>query len=111
MFLATQEVLGLPRGTIKATVLIETIPAVFEMDEILNELREHAVGLNCGRWDHVFSFAKTFRHHPDFLLPDRAAAGDGAPFFEVGGRSAGSDLSAAWCPRDGSGCRGTGFQP
>jgi malate synthase len=75
VFLATQEVLGLPRGTIKATVLIETIPAAFEMDEILHELREHVAGLNCGRWDYTFSFIKTFRQHPDFLLPDRASVG------------------------------------
>jgi malate synthase len=73
VFLATQDVLGLPRGTIKAIVLIETIPAAFAMDEILHELREHVTGLNCGRWDHAFSFAKTFRQHPDFLLVDRAA--------------------------------------
>ena len=82
VFLATQEVLGLPRGTIKATVLIETIPAAFEMEEILFELREHAIGLNCGRWDHVFSFAKIFRRHPDFLLPDRAAVGAEAHFLK-----------------------------
>ena len=75
VFLATQEVLGLPRGTIKATVLIETIAAAFEMDEILHELREHVAGLNCGRWDYTFSFIKTFREHPDFLLPDRASVG------------------------------------
>jgi malate synthase len=75
VFLATQELLGLPRGTIKAAVLIETIPAAFEMDEILHELREHVVGLNCGRWDYTFSFIKTFRQHPDFLLPDRARVG------------------------------------
>jgi malate synthase len=75
VFLATQEVLGLPRGTIKATVLIETISAAFEMDEILHELRDHVAGLNCGRWDYTFSFAKTFREHPDFLLPDRARVG------------------------------------
>jgi malate synthase len=73
VFLATQDVLGLPRGTIKATVLIETIPAAFAMDEILYELREHVAGLNCGRWDHTFSFVKTFREHPDFLSVDRAA--------------------------------------
>ena len=73
VFLAAQEALGLPRGTIKATVLIETFPAAFEMEEILFELREHAVGLNCGRWDYTFSFLKSFRQHPDFLLPDRAA--------------------------------------
>jgi malate synthase len=82
VFLATQEVLGLPRGTIKATVLIETIPAAFEMEEILFELREHAIGLNCGRHDQVFSFAKSFRQHPDFLLPDRAAVGAEAHFLK-----------------------------
>ena len=82
VFLATQEVLGLPRGTIKATVLIETIPAAFEMEEILFELREHAVGLNFGLWGHVFSFAKSFREHPDFLLPDRAAVGAESHFLK-----------------------------
>ena len=82
VFLATQEVLGLPRGTIKATVLIETIPAAFEMEEILFELREHAIGLNWGRWDHVFSFAKSFRQQPDFLLPDRAAVGPESHFLK-----------------------------
>jgi len=65
--------LGLRRGTIKATVLIETILAAFEMDEILYELREHSAGLNCGRWDYVFSFIKTFRNRADALLPDRSA--------------------------------------
>jgi malate synthase len=73
VFLATQDALGLPRGTIKATVLIETILAAFEMDEILYELREHSAGLNCGRWDYIFSFIKKFRNRPDFLLPDRAS--------------------------------------
>ena len=63
----------LPRGTIKATVLIETILAAFEMDEILYELREHSAGLNCGRWDYIFSFIKKFRSRRDFLLPDRAS--------------------------------------
>jgi malate synthase len=82
VFLTTQEVLGLPRGTIKATVLIETIPAAFEMEEILFELREHAIGLNWGRWDHVFSFAKSFRQQPDFLLPDRAAVGPESHFLK-----------------------------
>jgi malate synthase len=65
---------GAPRpaaGTIKATVLIETLPAAFEMDEILYELREHIRGLNCGRWDYIFSFIKTLRAHPDRVLPDR----------------------------------------
>ena len=73
VFLAAQDALGMPRGTIKATVLIETILAAFEMDEILFELREHSAGLNCGRWDYIFSFIKKFRNRPDFLLPDRAS--------------------------------------
>ncbi|MFI4880810.1 MAG: malate synthase A [Steroidobacterales bacterium] len=73
VFVAAQEALGIPRGTIKATVLIETILAAFEMDEILYELREHSAGLNCGRWDYIFSFIKKFRNRPDFLLPDRAS--------------------------------------
>jgi malate synthase len=72
VFLLAQAELGLPRGTIRATVLIETILAAFEMDEILYELREHSAGLNCGRWDYIFSFIKKFRHRPDFVLPDRA---------------------------------------
>jgi malate synthase len=67
-----QDELGIPRGTIRATVLIETILAAFEMDEILYELREHSSGLNCGRWDYIFSFIKKFRNRPDFVLPDRA---------------------------------------
>jgi malate synthase len=73
VFLAAQDALGVPRGTIKATVLIETILAAFEMDEILYELREHSAGLNCGRWDYIFSFIKKFRNRADFLLPDRAS--------------------------------------
>src|SRR5262245_41660323 len=72
VFNFAQDELGLPRGTIRATVLIETILAAFEMDEILYELREHSAGLNCGRWDYIFSFIKKFRDRPDFLLPDRA---------------------------------------
>jgi malate synthase A len=72
VFLAAQDALGMRRGTIKATVLIETILAAFEMDEILYELREHSAGLNCGRWDYIFSFIKKFRNRRDFLLPDRA---------------------------------------
>jgi malate synthase len=73
VFVAAQDALGMPRGTIKATVLIETILAAFEMDEILYELREHSAGLNCGRWDYIFSFIKKFRNRPEFLLPDRAS--------------------------------------
>jgi malate synthase len=72
VFAFAQEYMGVPRGSIRATVLIETILAAFEMDEILYELREHAGGLNCGRWDYIFSFIKTFRNSPDFVLPDRS---------------------------------------
>jgi len=72
VFVAAQDALGIPHGTIRATVLIETIPAAFEMDEILYELRNHSAGLNCGRWDYIFSFIKKFRSRPDFILPDRA---------------------------------------
>jgi malate synthase len=71
VFVAAQEHLGMRQGTIKATVLIETILAAFEMDEILHELREHSAGLNCGRWDYIFSFIKKFRNRPEFVLPDR----------------------------------------
>ncbi|MDQ3314099.1 MAG: malate synthase A [Verrucomicrobiota bacterium] len=71
-FKLAQDELGIPQGTIRATVLIETIPAAFEMDEILYELREHSAGLNCGRWDYIFSCIKKFRNKPGFLLADRA---------------------------------------
>src|SRR5438552_7223895 len=70
--LHAQQELGVPRGTIKATVLIETLPAAFEMDEILYELRDHSSGLNCGRWDYIFSCIKRFRKKADFILADRA---------------------------------------
>ena len=73
VFVAAQQALGLPRGTVRATALIETILAGFEMHEILWELREHSAGLNCGRWDYIFSFIKKFRNDPRFLLPDRSA--------------------------------------
>ncbi len=72
VFVMAEDELGVPRGSIRATVLIETIPAAFEMDEILYELREHSVGLNCGRWDYIFSMIKKFRRHPEFTMPDRA---------------------------------------
>ena len=72
VFNFAQDYAGVPRGTIRATVLIETILAAFQMDEILHELREHSSGLNCGRWDYIFSFIKKFRNHPDFVVPDRA---------------------------------------
>ncbi len=67
-----QDELGIPHGTVRATVLIETILAAFEMDEILYELRRHSAGLNCGRWDYIFSFIKKFRNRPHFVLPNRA---------------------------------------
>jgi malate synthase len=69
----SERMLGLPRGSVKVTVLIETITAAFEIDEILYELRENIVGLNCGRWDYIFSFIKKFSRRPDFVLPDRNA--------------------------------------
>jgi len=72
VFNFAQDALGVPRGTIRATVLIETIFAAFEMDEILYELRDHSAGLNCGRWDYMFSFIKKFRNHANFVLPNRA---------------------------------------
>ena len=72
VFLHAQARLGLPRGTIRATVLIETILAAFEMDEILYELRDHSAGLNCGRWDYIFSFIKKFAEDPNCVMPDRA---------------------------------------
>jgi malate synthase len=72
IFVEAQSQLGVPQGTIRATVLIETILAAFEMDEILYELRDHSAGLNCGRWDYIFSIIKKFRQNPDFVMPDRA---------------------------------------
>ena len=72
VFTFSQNALGIPHGSIRATVLIETILGAFEMDEILYELRDHSAGLNCGRWDYIFSFIKKFRHRADFVLPDRA---------------------------------------
>jgi malate synthase len=73
VFLFAQDKLGIPRSTIKATVLIETLPAAFEMDEILYELRDHSSGLNCGRWDYIFSFIKKFARDPKAVMPDRAS--------------------------------------
>jgi malate synthase len=72
IFVRAQDMLGIPNGTIKATVLIETIMAAFEVDEILYELKEHMAGLNCGRWDYIFSFIKRFKNVPGYLFPDRA---------------------------------------
>jgi len=83
IFVATQDELGLPRGTIKATVLIETILAAFEMDEILYELREHSAGLNAGRWDYIFSCIKKFKVDRSFCLADRARVTMTAPFMRA----------------------------
>jgi malate synthase len=83
VFVRAQSALGVPNGTIRATVLIETLPAAFEMDEILYELRDHSAGLNCGRWDYIFSSIKTLREHPDFVLPDRAQVTMEAPFMRA----------------------------
>jgi malate synthase len=81
VFVHAQAALGLPNGTIKATVLIETIPAAFEMDEILFELRDHMAGLNCGRWDYIFSFIKRLGRRPEFLTPNRSAMVMGQAFL------------------------------
>jgi malate synthase len=82
-FCLAQDRLGIPRGTIRATVLIETIPAAFEMEEILYELRDHAAGLNAGRWDYIFSMIKCFRSRPEFVLPDRSAVTMTVPFMRA----------------------------
>ena len=83
VFVWAQNELGIPQGTIKATVLIETILATFEMDEIIYELRDHMAGLNCGRWDYIFSFIKKFRNHPDVILPDRSLVTMTVPFMRA----------------------------
>jgi malate synthase len=83
VFLRAQDALGLPRGTIRATVLIETLPAAFEMDEILFELREHSAGLNCGRWDYIFSFIKKLHADPSCVLPDRGQVTMEQPFLRA----------------------------
>lgn len=83
VFVLAQNELGIAQGTIKATVLIETILAAFEMDEILYELKEHAAGLNCGRWDYIFSYIKKLRNHPDVIFPDRSSVTMTAPFMRA----------------------------
>ena len=83
VFVWSQERLGVPQGTIKATVLIETILAAFEMDEILYELREHSAGLNAGRWDYIFSVIKKLGHRQEFVLPDRADVTMAVPFMRA----------------------------
>ncbi len=82
VFRFAQHDLGIPKGSIRATVLIETILAAFEMDEILYELRDHSAGLNCGRWDYIFSFIKKLRARPDALLPDRQRVTMTVPFLD-----------------------------
>lgn len=81
VFEFAQEYVGIPSGTIRATVLIETITAAFEMDEILYELRDHSAGLNCGRWDYIFSFIKKFRNRPEYILPERGDVTMQQPFL------------------------------
>jgi malate synthase len=83
VFVQAQAVLGIPRGSVRATVLIETIHAAFEMEEILWELREHSAGLNAGRWDYLFSCIKTFRSRRDLVLPDRAQVTMSVPFMRA----------------------------
>ncbi|MEL6968934.1 MAG: malate synthase A [Bacteroidota bacterium] len=83
VFVFAQNYLGIPQGTIKATVLIETILAAFEMDEILYELRQHSAGLNCGRWDYIFSFIKKFRAFPERILPNRGQITMTVPFMQA----------------------------
>ncbi|MCA9713826.1 MAG: malate synthase A, partial [Myxococcales bacterium] len=83
VFVFAQARLGIPRGSIRATVLIETLPAAFEMDEILFELREHSAGLNCGRWDYIFSYIKTLRADPTRVVPDRGEVGMTQPFMRA----------------------------
>jgi malate synthase len=97
VFVFAEDELGLDRGTIKATVLIETILAAFEMDEILFELREHSAGLNAGRWDYIFSIIKKFRGRPEFVLPDRAQVTMTVPFMH-----AYSELLVKTCHRRGA---------
>ncbi|MGW1686319.1 malate synthase [Streptomyces albidoflavus] len=97
VFLLAQELLGLPRGTVRATALIETVTAAFEMEEILYELREHSSGLGAGRWDYLFSVIKTFGHRTDFLLADRAEVTTAEPFLR-----ACTDLLVRTCHRRGA---------
>ena len=83
IFIMAQDTLGIKLGTIKATVLIETILATFELNEILYELRDHSAGLNCGRWDYIFSYIKKFRNNPAFILPNRDQVTMATPFLEA----------------------------
>jgi malate synthase len=97
VFLTAEKQLDIPRGSMRATVLIETLPAAFEMDEILHEMKDHIVGLNCGRWDYIFSMIKTLRAREDFVLPDRAQVTMTSPAL-----SAYSKLLIKTCHRRGA---------
>ncbi|XP_074278671.1 malate synthase [Silene latifolia] len=96
VFEKAEKMVGIEKGSIRATVLIETLPAVFQMNEILYELRDHSVGLNCGRWDYIFSYIKTFQAHPDRLVPDRVQVGMTQHFMKTY-----SDLLIYTCHRRG----------
>jgi malate synthase len=97
VFVAASEALGIPQGTIRATVLIETLPAVFQMEEILYELSDHSYGLNAGRWDYIFSMIKTYADRPEFVLPDRTRVTMTVPFMR-----AYTELLVATCHRRGA---------
>jgi malate synthase len=97
VFKHAQSYLGIPNGTIKATVLIETLPASFELNEILYELKDHSAGLNCGRWDYIFSYIKKFRNHKSFTLPNRDQVTMTVPFMK-----AYSDLVIHTCHKRGA---------
>jgi malate synthase len=97
VFTLSEQAAGLPTGSIRATVLIETLPAAFEMEEILYELREHSAGLNAGRWDYIFSAIKCFADRPDMVLPDRGQVTMTVPFMR-----AYTELLAATCHRRGA---------
>ncbi|KAH6794685.1 malate synthase [Perilla frutescens var. hirtella] len=96
VFERAEKLVGIEKGSIRATVLIETLPAVFQMDEILHELKDHSIGLNCGRWDYIFSYVKTFQAQPDRLLPDRVQVGMTQHFMKSY-----SDLLIRTCHRRG----------
>ena len=101
VFSYAEERVGMERGTIKATVLIETLPAAFEMDEILYELRDHSAGLNAGRWDYIFSAIKCFPDRREMVLPDRGDVTMTVPFMQRLRRAPGRDVSPPRCPRHG----------
>jgi malate synthase len=83
VFVFAQNYLNIPKGTFKATVLVETITASFQVDEIIFELKDHIVGLNCGRWDYIFSYIKKFRNHPNFVVPNRDQVTMTSPFMDA----------------------------